>query len=438
MFGFGGGFPFGDMPSGPPRGSRAAANNSRYYELLNVSKDASPDEIKKAHRKLALKLHPDKGGDPEKFKEINEAYDCLKDAEKRRIYDQYGEEALKEGMGNGGGGGGGFDLFDILSGGGGRRGAPRERKSEDVVHKLAASLEDLYNGTVRKLTLSRNIPCDSCKGVGTKSGRKYECGTCRGSGVTVQLRPLGPGMVQQVQARCNSCSGTGSNVPASDKCSSCQGRGLAPERKTFEVHIEQGMKNNSRIVLRGEAGCTEPGLVPGDVVLIIQQKEHETFKRPAKNGIDIFVDKTITLQEALCGFSFNLRHLDGRILKIESPPGAVVKPNSFKCIKDEGMPMHGRPYQKGNMYIHFDVEFPDTLTPQQIASVRSALPGPTATDNGIMDSDDVDEVRMADVKDIREEIEARSRLGNSGSNEAYGSDSDDERGGARGVQCAQQ
>lgn len=411
-----------------PRPSRS--NNTKYYELLGVAKDATPEELKKAHRKLALKHHPDKGGDPLKFQEINAAYDVLKDSEKRRIYDEYGEDAIKEGMG-GGGGGGGMDIFDILSGG--RRPSARERKSEDVVHRLTVTLEDLYNGTTKKMHMSRSMPCQACKATGTKSGKKYECQKCRGSGVEVQIRPLGPGMVQQIQTRCSTCSGTGYATPTHDKCSTCSGKCLIPESKTFEVHIEQGMKNGAKVVLRGEAGTSEPGLQPGDVVLVVQEKEHEVFKRA---GSDLIIVKKVALVEALCGTSFTIKHLDGRVLKITTPPGQVIKPDSFKAVEDEGMPFHGRPMLKGNLYIQFDVEFPDTISDVAVAALNKVLPA-APVENGSMDEDVEEIAQLRPVPDIQEELKSRHKVGKQ-EGEAYDSESDEDMPRGQRVQCAHQ
>jgi len=431
-----GGMPgMGGMGGGRERGN---TDSSRYYNLLGVSKNASDAEIKKAHRKACLREHPDKGGDEAKFKEINEAYDILKDAEKRSIYDRYGEDAAKEAaQGGGGGGGGGMsDLFDMLSGGGGRRGPPQARRGEDVVHRLKVTLEELYNGSSRKLSLSRNVKCSTCSGSCTKSGRKYQCETCRGQGVTVQLRPLAPGMMQQVQAPCTRCGGTGYQVPADDQCGSCAGKGLIPEKKVFEVHINKGMKHGEKITLRGEAGCPEPSVLPGDVVFVLEQKEHRFFKRINQAPPDLILQKTITLSEALCGLHFHIRHLDNRVLQVDTQPGEVIKPDSWKCIDGEGMPIENHPFDKGNLYVQFNVTFPDSLTPTQVTAIKKVLPtGPA--ENGAMQLDDAEDVHMRAVNDFEAELKRRREFQRQHQTSAY-DESDDEDGGPGRVQCAQQ
>jgi DnaJ family protein A protein 2 len=436
MFGggfFGGGFPPGfgaEMP-------RPKANDTKYYNILGVSKEASEAEIKKAHKKLALKYHPDKtGGDSEKFKEISEAYEVLRDAEKRKLYDQYGEEGVKE-MGNGGPSGGMADIFDMFGGGGRRQ--QRERRGENVVHRLKVSLEEMYTGGTRKLSLSRNVKCETCTGSGTKSGRRYQCEVCHGSGVQVIMRPLGPGMMQQIQQPCSRCHQTGYAVPAHDACPSCGSKGLVPEKKVFEVHIEPGHKANSKIVLRGEAGLSEPNIQPGDVIFVLEEKPHKTFKRV---GNDLIMMKDITLGDALTGITFHVQHLDGRILEVACRPGEVIKPDSFKAIDDEGMPIHGRPYEKGCMYIHFVVKFPDTVDPSSLQLLKRIFP--TSQADAPMALDDVEQTHLREVgskteleKELRTRHQASREAGGGGA--AYESDSDDEMGGrGQRVQCAQQ
>ncbi|KAL5684063.1 hypothetical protein ACJX0J_010448, partial [Zea mays] len=304
------------------------SDNTRYYEILGVSKDASQDDLKKAYRKAAIKNHPDKGGDPEKFKELAQAYEVLSDPEKREIYDQYGEDALKEGMGGGGGMHDPFDIFQSFFGGGspfgggGSSRGRRQRRGEDVVHPLKVSLEDLYNGTSKKLSLSRSVLCSKCNGKGSKSGASSRCAGCQGSGFKVQIRQLGPGMIQQMQHPCNECKGSGETISDKDRCPQCKGDKVVQEKKVLEVFVEKGMQNGQKITFPGEAD-EAPDTVTGDIIFVLQQKEHPKFKR---KGDDLFYEHTLTLTESLCGFQFVVTHLDNRQLLIKSNPGEVVKP----------------------------------------------------------------------------------------------------------------
>ncbi|CAN1171138.1 DnaJ protein homolog 2 [Linum perenne] len=408
------------------------SDNTKYYEILGVPKSASPEDLKKAYRKAAIKNHPDKGGDPEKFKELAQAYEVLSDPEKREIYDQYGEDALKEGMGGGGGGHNPFDIFESFFGGGfggGSSRGRRQRRGEDVVHPLKVSLEDLYLGTTKKLSLSRNVICSKCSGKGSKSGASMKCSGCQGSGMKVSIRQLGPGMIQQMQHPCNECKGTGESISDKDRCSQCKGEKVVPEKKVLEVHVEKGMQNGQKITFPGEAD-EAPETITGDIVFVLQQKEHPRFKR---KGDDLFVEHTLLLTEALCGFRFVLTHLDGRQLLIKSLPGEVVKPDSFKAINDEGMPMYQKPFLKGKLYLHFTVDFPDSLSPDQVKALEAILPAKSSSRLTDMEIDECEETTMHDVN-IEEEMRRKQHQARQ---EAY--DEDDEMpGGAQRVQCAQQ
>lgn len=429
----------GGMPGMGGRGGGGGGgntDNTRYYKLLNVSKNASEAEIKKAHRKACLREHPDKGGDEAKFKEINEAYDILRDPEKRDVYDKYGEDAAKESGQGGGGGGGMADIFDLFGGGGGRRAAPRERRGEDVLHRLKVTLEELYNGGTRKLSLARNIKCSSCSGTCTKSGRKYTCVNCNGQGATVQLRALGPGMMQQVQAACGHCSGTGNTFPPDDLCQPCSGRGMTPEKKVFEIHIAKGQKHGDKITLRGEAGCPEPSMAPGDVVFVLEQKDHRLFKRITQAPSDLILQKTISLREALTGLHFHVRHLDGRTLQVDTQPGEVIKPDSWRCIDGEGMPIENFPLDKGNLYVQFSVQFPESLNQSQISSMKQILP--QGSDSTAMDIESAETASLRNVSNFEKELQQRKEFQRQHRTSAY-DESDEEDGPGPGrVQCAQQ
>lgn len=409
-------------------------DNTRYYEILGVSRNASADELKKAYRKAAIKNHPDKGGDSEKFKELAQAYEVLSDPEKREIYDQYGEEALKEGMGGGGGGHNPFDIFESFFGGGASpfggsssRGSRRQRRGEDVVHPMKVSLEDLYNGTSKKLSLSRNILCPKCKGKGSKSGASSKCPGCQGSGVRVTIRQLGP-MIQQMQHACSDCKGSGETINDKDRCGQCKGEKVVHDKKVLEVHVEKGMQTGQKITFQGEAD-EAPDTITGDIVFVLQAKEHPKFKR---KGDDLFVEHSLNLTEALCGFQFVLTHLDNRQLLVKSTPGEIIKPGQTKAIDDEGMPMYQRPFMKGKLYINFSVDFPDSLSLDQCKGLEAVLPPKTSNKLTEMELDECEETTLHDVS-IEEEMRRKQQQAQQ---EAY--DDDEDMHDGHRVQCAQQ
>lgn len=372
---FGGGDPFEQFGGHPGMGGgrggpSGPVDNEGFYKVLGVAKNADENEIKKAYKKLALKHHPDKGGDPEKFKEISAAADCLLDAEKRKLYDQYGKEGLE-----GGGGGEGHspeDIFSMFFGGGGGRGGRRSgpQKGEDITHPLKVTLEDLYNGKTVKLAINRNKLCEVCEGRGGKVGAERSCSDCNGRGVRVQLRQIGPGMVQQIQSACQECRGTGKILDERDKCKECKGKKVMKDRKVLEAVVEKGMKNGQKIRFAGEAD-EAPGTVPGDVIFVVQEKEHAVFKR---KGADLVLTLDLNLSEALCGFTRTFSHMDERVLVINSRPGEVVKPDDVRLIQGEGMPQHGNPFVKGRLFIHFRVVFPSTLPPNVVQALKAVLP----------------------------------------------------------------
>jgi DnaJ family protein A protein 2 len=243
MFNFfgGDGFPGGHGHMGGG-GDDEEVDTEGLYKTLGVAKQATPNEIKKAYRKMAMKLHPDKPtGDEAKFKEVSKAYEILSNQEKRDLYDKYGEKGVEQG------GPGGMDAGDIFSsffgggGGGGRRGP---RKGKDVLFKLKVTLAELYQGATKKLRLTKQVICQPCEGKGGKGART--CTTCKGRGVRMVIRQLGPGMIQQMQMQCDTCDGQGTVIPPGARCSNCDGNKTVKVKKTLEVHVEKGMRHGQK------------------------------------------------------------------------------------------------------------------------------------------------------------------------------------------------
>ena len=407
MFGGGHGIPFEHfMGGGFPSQMRQPSNidTSELYNLLGVNKDASENEIKKAFRKKAMKSHPDRGGNAEEFKQISEAYEILSDSNKKSQYDKYG----KEGVGGNGGNAQTEDIFSHMFGG--RSNSHKEqKKGEDIVHKLSVDLESFYNSKTSKLSVKCNAQLN-------KNEKATECKQCDGNGIINQMRRIGPGMIQQVQAKCSQCGGNGYSVK------------MTLESKIIHVNIEKGMKSGHKIKFR-EQGNQLPGGITGDIIIIINQKPHSVYER---KGQHLFMTKPILLSEALCGSEFIIKHLDGRKLIVSTKD--ILKQGSCKMLKDEGMPIHENPYEKGNLIIKFDIKYPEknSFSEIQMNALKMALPQPANISQGDKDSLEKYELSNFDQAQAQKEyIENR---------EAY--DSDDESGAQhpghqQGVQCAQ-
>jgi DnaJ family protein A protein 2 len=254
------------MPGMGGSQSDKEVDTQKFYDTLGIGKDAGADEIKKAYRKKAIVNHPDKGGDEEIFKEITVAYECLSDPEKRKLYDKYGEEGLQKG---GGGGGGGFhDIFDMMRGGGGGGGGPQgSRKVKPSVKQVEVSLEDLYEGKTISFGLDRQRNCGACKGIGgTDAKAVVTCTGCKGRGIRVTMRQLGPGMYSQQQGPCDECQGQGETIDPKKICKTCKGKKISKDKKEITVEVSKGAPHGEQYTVHGE-GNEIPGAEAGDVIV---------------------------------------------------------------------------------------------------------------------------------------------------------------------------
>ncbi|XP_054166357.1 dnaJ homolog subfamily A member 4-like [Oppia nitens] len=361
-----------------------------YYEMLGVKPNCSPDDLKRAYRKLALKYHPDKNPDEgDKFKLISQAYDVLSDEKKRRVYDEGGEQAIKDGCN---GSTSPMDIFKHFFGF-----DDSEKGPKPVVYKMGVTLEDLYNGTTRKLSIQKKVICGQCKGSGIKTPGvgPARCISCRGNGMQIGIEYIGPGMVRRFQSICSDCNGSGQQIAYKDRCKQCDGNKVCKETKLLEVYIEKGMKNEQRITFTGEGDMKPNDGVAGDVIVILIMKEHKVFKIIGTQ--DLSIDINLSLTEALCGFKKTIKTLDNRTLVLKSLPGDVIKDREVKCVLNEGMPRHKNPFEKGKLIIHFMVEFPKQINPKFVPQLENILPHKTSRD--LPSSDEpVEEVILEDFE----------------------------------------
>lgn len=228
-----------------------------------------------------------------------------------------------------------------------------------MAYKLPVSTKDLYNGKTTKLRATRNTICDKCKGTGSKrAGVEATCRTCNGRGSRVIIRQIGPGMMQRMEAPCYECNGRGETISEKDRCGKCKGKKVCPDQLDLEVNIEKGMQSGQKIYFHGKAN-QEPGVPPGDIVIILVEKDDSDCPFVRK-GDDLVLKHDLTLSEALTGYSFPLTHLDGRTIVIQSQPDDVVKPGDVRIIEGEGFPKPKNPFLKGNLYIKFNIVFPES------------------------------------------------------------------------------
>lgn len=315
----------------------------RFYDHLGVGKDATPSEIKKAYHKKAMRLHPDKGGDPDDFKELQRAFEVLSDEEKRKRYDHTGEEGLDSDAND-------QDLLSHIFGKG--RNKPGRPKTKDVVRPIWVTLEELYTGVNRRLPITRKVL--------DPSGESCKCDACDGKGVAIQVLRMGP-MVRQVQQTCEKCSGKGS-------CHKMQN-----VREVLEVFVEKCSPNGHKITIHGKADEAD-GCEAGDVVVVVREQDHPKFMR---KEADLYYSVELSLSEALTGFRLVVQHLDDRKLLVRSKPGEVLRPRRsglvLKAVKGAGMPIHQDPFNFGNLFLVVTLRFPEVMSEATGTALKSML-----------------------------------------------------------------
>lgn len=330
---------------GMRRAQQEDVDTDSLYELLGVEKNATQREIKRAWRKAAKIHHPDRGGDEETYKKCEQANDILGDEEKRRLYDQGGLEAVKNG------GHMPTNIFDLFSNGGPSRGRQRVQKPAPIKKKITLDLEDVHEGPMKTITVSVR-----------SASEKLVCERCNGRGAVTETTRRGY-MVFQTQRECPRCNGRG--VSYKDE---------RTIKKQLEVYVPRGVVNGDKEKLEGE-GHDLPGMATGDVLIIWEIKTHPLWNRIQA---DLAIEREITLTEALCGYNFNIRSIvRGEWLNIRNEPGQTVQPNDVIKIENQGLYQQGGGNNRGNVYIKFKVVLPSSgsLSENQRSELSNILGG---------------------------------------------------------------
>jgi len=374
------------------------ADKRDYYEVLEVSKTATADEIKKAYRKKAIQYHPDKNpGDKqaeEKFKEAAEAYEVLSDPQKRQRYDQFGHA----GVGGAAGGGGFTNMEDIFSQfgdlfeswgmgggfssffGGGSRGGQRVRRGSDLRVKVRLTLEEINTGVEKKIKVRKLVPCSHCNGTGSADGTAGEtCPTCKGTGRVVRTQRGIFGMMQ-VQGECPTCQGEGHVIK--NKCPHCQGEGVVRDEEVITIKIPAGVSGGMQIPVQGKGNAAPHGGVAGDLLVLIEEEEHANLIR---EGNDLVYNLLLDMPTAILGGQVMIPTLTGEV-KITITPG--TQPGKVLRMRGKGLPVidqYARQYGTGDLLINVGVYVPERLSKDEKKLIEQLQSSdnvrPTSTDH---------------------------------------------------------
>lgn len=338
------------------------------YECLGVNKSASDEEIHKAYKKLSLIHHPDKGGDPEKFKEINHAREVLGNPDRRSHYDMTGSDdesgggmgagginlaemfggGMPFGFGGGGGGGLGGIFGEMFGGGGGRRQRQKAQRGPDKSHDIPLSLADFYKGREIQIKFHQQRGCGLCKASGAL--KSESCSGCKGQGMKVILRQLGPGMIQQMVQPCNDCNGEGKRV--TQVCHECNAKKYKVQEKVLNAKIVPGMTDGEKLRFPGECSDSADYEHPGDVILNLMRTESLDYEW---QGSDLHINHSVSLKESLLGFNVKLdNHPSGKEISM-TWGGGTLKHDGVLVAKGLGMPVRGSSGEFGDLFIHVDV-----------------------------------------------------------------------------------
>ena len=356
-----------------------------YYEVLDISKNASKEEIKKAYRKKALQFHPDKNPDnkeaEEKFKEAAEAYEVLSDDQKKARYDQYGHA----GMGNGAGGfGGGMTMEDIFSSFGdifgdafgfGGFGSSRRRsrtvsKGSNLRVKVKLTLSEIATGVEKKIKVKKYVPCDACHGTGAKDGSGHNtCPTCRGTGHVTRISNTFLGQMQTTGI-CSTCGGDGKVIK--EKCPACYGEGIVKSDEVIKINIPPGVGEGMQLSVSGKGNAARRGGVNGDLLVLIEEEKHPDLIR---DGNDLLYNLFISITDAALGAHVEIPTLDGKV-KIKIEPG--TQPGKILRLRSKGIPdVNG--YGKGDLLVSINVWIPKNLSSDEKKTLQKLAESPNFT-----------------------------------------------------------